>query len=134
MPKRKDGTCVPCSRCGSGRLTASPSASYCKPCVNEYAAERRRIRKEKLGTTMQKGELHKKLGCTPEQYAEAMATSDSCEICSSTHKLNYDHCHDTMQFRGVLCWDCNSAIGKLGDNVEGLQKALDYLRNHYEPT
>jgi hypothetical protein len=80
---------------------------------------------------MQKGELMKKLGCTPEEYAEAMATSDSCELCGSKEKLNYDHCHDTMKFRGVLCWNCNASIGKLGDDVAGLQRAVDYLRRHY---
>jgi hypothetical protein len=32
-----------------------------------------------------------------------------------------------MEFRGVLCRTCNKAVGQLGDNVEGLQKALDYL-------
>lgn len=38
-----------------------------------------------------------------------------------------DHCHLTGKIRGVLCWDCNSAIGKLGDTIEGVRKALNYL-------
>lgn len=42
-------------------------------------------------------------------------------------KRQIDHCHDTGRVRGVLCWDCNSAIGKLGDNKEGIQRALQYL-------
>lgn len=33
-----------------------------------------------------------------------------------------------MKFRGVLCMECNSALGKLGDNEEGLIKALKYIR------
>lgn len=40
---------------------------------------------------------------------------------------NIDHCHDTSEIRGVLCWDCNVGIGKLGDNVSGLQNAINYL-------
>lgn len=63
-----------------------------------------------------------------------MATSPKCQKCGSTHRLQYDHDHDTMAFRGVLCWDCNVGIGKLGDSIEGLEAALAYLRRHYETT
>lgn len=120
-----------CPKCDSGRPLASPSSSYCKPCGAEYAKEARARRKAKLGTTMMPSALSKNYDCTTEEYAERMATSSCCEVCSSTHRLQYDHCHDSMGFRGVLCWDCNSAIGKLGDNVEGLTKALEYLRRFY---
>jgi hypothetical protein len=46
--------------------------------------------------------------------------------------LNLDHCHDTKMFRGWLCRSCNTGIGSLGDDIGGLEKALVYLRNHYE--
>ena len=65
------------------------------------------------------------------------ARPDFCECCGKPpdgkyftggkRELNYDHCHETNEFRGWLCWSCNTAIGKLGDNVTGVQKALDYL-------
>ena len=42
--------------------------------------------------------------------------------------LALDHCHETGVFRGWLCAGCNMGIGLLGDNEEGLLKALDYLR------
>ncbi len=29
--------------------------------------------------------------------------------------------------RGLLCGECNTAIGKLGDSVEGLLLAVEYL-------
>lgn len=32
----------------------------------------------------------------------------------------------------VLCFDCNTSIGKLGDNIEGLQRALRYLEKASE--
>jgi hypothetical protein len=40
---------------------------------------------------------------------------------------NVDHCHSTGQIRGVLCCECNTGIGKLGDNAEGVRRALAYL-------
>jgi Recombination endonuclease VII len=42
--------------------------------------------------------------------------------------LNNDHDHSTGKFRGWLCSSCNTAIGKLGDTVEGLEAAISYLK------
>lgn len=40
-----------------------------------------------------------------------------------------DHDHKTGKARGLLCAGCNTAIGRFGDSVEGLQKAIEYLIN-----
>ena len=51
-----------------------------------------------------------------------------CYCCKSTKSvLVFDHCHTSGTFRGWLCHSCNTAIGKLGDNIEGLQNAIRYL-------
>ena len=64
---------------------------------------------------------------TYEKYQERMASSDKCEVCGSKDKLCYDHDHQNMKFRGVLCNKCNRSIGILGDTVESIQKVLFYL-------
>jgi hypothetical protein len=64
---------------------------------------------------------------TLEEYEEAMSISDSCQICNSMKELCYDHDHDTMKFRGVLCKKCNKGLGLLGDDVDGILKALKYI-------
>jgi hypothetical protein len=51
-----------------------------------------------------------------------------CDLCGRVAKLNLDHDHDTGNFRGWLCTSCNMALGKLGDNLEGLMKAVQYLQ------
>ena len=43
-----------------------------------------------------------------------------------------DHCHATDLLRGLLCGTCNTAIGKFGDTVEGVQKAYNYLLEFYQ--
>ncbi len=51
-----------------------------------------------------------------------------CNSCNkNTEKLIFDHDHDTNKFRGWLCYQCNTAIGNLGDSIEGLKRALRYL-------
>lgn len=53
-----------------------------------------------------------------------------CECCGKPpgrRSLDLDHDHITGRFRGWLCVNCNSGIGKLGDTVHGLRRAIDYL-------
>ena len=46
---------------------------------------------------------------------------------NAVKKLCFDHDHETGKHRGWLCVDCNAAIGKLGDDLEGVLKAVAYL-------
>jgi hypothetical protein len=70
----------------------------------------------------------------PWEMWEALlnARPDLCELCGKPQNtkrgvLDLDHDHDTGELRGWLCNQCNSAIGKLGDDVAGLRSALAYL-------
>jgi hypothetical protein len=56
---------------------------------------------------------------------------DRCELrgcLPGKFSLVRDHNHRTGKFRGWICALCNTALGKLGDDIEGVQQALDYLR------
>ena len=53
---------------------------------------------------------------------------ECCDCChKKTKKLQRDHIHGTFIFRGWVCPDCNTGMGKLGDNLEGLLQAAVYL-------
>lgn len=41
--------------------------------------------------------------------------------------LCIDHCHTTNKVRGLLCRDCNFAIGLIKDNIKILENAIYYL-------
>lgn len=56
----------------------------------------------------------------------------SCKIClrhenEFERDLAVDHCHKTGKIRGLLCGDCNQALGKLRDNIKLLERAILYL-------
>lgn len=56
-----------------------------------------------------------------------------CELCggpSGKRSFHLDHDHKTNEFRGWLCGLCNTAIGRFGDDVQGLQRAVLYLRKN----
>lgn len=61
---------------------------------------------------------------------ELEAQGNVCACCRYPQdRYVLDHVHGTYKFRGYLCSNCNSGIGKLGDNIEGLEKALAYLKS-----
>ncbi len=76
-------------------------------------------------------------GITVEQYAEMLKQQHGvCAICGEpeTHirkgtlcQLAIDHDHETGQIHGLLCNNCNRAIGLLQDNSDTLRRAADYL-------
>lgn len=81
----------------------------CKKCIREQARVRQ-ILKEK-----------------------APPKSKKCDCCGlETEKMVLDHCHETLNFRGWLCTNCNMGIGKLGDDINGVKKALYYLQKYEE--
>lgn len=78
-------------------------------------------------------------GLTLEDYSNmAKLHNHSCAICKK-HQSNFkrllsiDHCHKTGKIRGLLCNDCNVGIGRLGDDINLLNAAIDYLEKHNAP-
>ena len=73
---------------------------------------------------------HKKAGKVVYHLAKdgVSDSSGACDCCGrKEQKLKLDHDHATLKFRGWLCDNCNTGIGRLGDNIEGLKRALAYL-------
>jgi hypothetical protein len=72
-------------------------------------------------------------GISTEQYEAVLAAQGGrCACCGSVanasgKRLFVDHDHVTGAVRGVLCHKCNAGIGSLGDNIEGVRRALAYL-------
>ena len=57
----------------------------------------------------------------------------ACAIClqiPQKGRLYADHCHRTSKPRGLLCSDCNMALGMFKDNPELLLRAAEYLKTH----
>lgn len=89
------------------RLGAIGTRSDCKNCYSINAHLYKKMRKNQVA---------------PEE-------GTACECCGdSTKKLNWDHDHETKEHRGWICWNCNVGIGNLGDNLEGVTKAVEYLK------
>lgn len=68
-----------------------------------------------------------------QRYDRMLATQQGrCAICGmqpphGARRLAVDHDHKTNEVRGLLCFDCNTGIGKLGDDPVLLRTAADYI-------
>jgi len=81
--------------------------------------------------------LKKRYGVTFEWYQKTLAEQNNvCAICAKpettqirnkTIAMPVDHCHTTGKVRGLLCTQCNRALGLFGDDPATLQAAIGYL-------
>jgi hypothetical protein len=82
-----------------------------------------------------------KYGFPASEYRAMFDRQDGkCALCGEGSKgwsrgrpLHVDHCHNTGHFRGLLCGDCNTALGRFGDDPARLRRAIDYLEAHLQP-
>ncbi len=83
--------------------------------------------------------LQQRYGITAEEFERVFDSQGrKCGICDTgidtdqrTGKpkaLSVDHCHITGRVRGILCKKCNMALGLLGDSIESMERALNYMR------
>lgn len=118
-----------------GRVAASQAASNARhPHAASIRSRRWQVKNpEKVTINNRRYRLKKNFDITDAEYERRLAAqSGRCKLCTRTpedngRRLAVDHDHDTGHVRGLLCTGCNSALGALGDNAEGLRRALEYL-------
>lgn len=59
-----------------------------------------------------------------------------CAICKNQciKSLSIDHCHNTGKVRGLLCMRCNVSLGNFYDDINLLESAITYLKEHNDRT
>lgn len=99
----------------------------CRSCQSDYyqSNKTQHLLNVKASKYRRRGSRY---GITPEEYdAIKISNNGLCHICRVKVATEIDHDHITGKVRGHLCTGCNTGLGKLGDSVEGLKRALDYL-------
>lgn len=72
----------------------------------------------------------RRYGITVAEY-QALIAQGVCDACHEpTAKRQIDHYHDgTGRIRGILCPNCNSALGHAHDDVARLRLLITYLES-----
>jgi len=158
MPNYNKKIEVSCPNCGIKRLARGDvvrkalkerNEFWCLPCRNRTRVH---LPRKYIGTKQERSRqatktwresnpdkvLNKRYkeryGITYTEY-KAMSENQNhkCKICGiEDKKLAVDHNHQTLKIRGLLCNNCNFAIGLLKDNVETLKSAVNYLKTVVE--
>jgi Recombination endonuclease VII len=76
-----------------------------------------------------------KYGLSTQQYEHLIQKQRGlCAICEKLlNKPHIDHCHLTGRVRGLLCKDCNNALGLFREDVKIMRSAIDYIENCPDP-
>jgi hypothetical protein len=144
--ERKKLSLKKCCICEKDFQPYCPGSKHCDGCKLEAKKKRHRVgmrnwrNKNRHHCRLVKADwdLRKIFGITYEKYKEMFDRQNGkCAICHKEgngrgrgvlRPLAVDHCHTTKRIRGLLCSDCNTAIGLLRENVEVLKSAILYLR------
>jgi hypothetical protein len=101
----------------------------CQPC---YTSWRYTNNRDRLIAVARAANLKSQFGITQDDYDMMYDAQDGlCAICHracvSGRKLAVDHDHATGRVRGLLCGNCNQALGKANDNPALLREMATYL-------
>lgn len=112
-----------CKQCKTAFKPKAPSHLYCSQSCADLSYTNRILKNA--------------YGIEHDSVKEMFKQQDGkCAICGSEGfilnpkqelKLVVDHCHKSGKVRGMLCHNCNRALGLFKDSVESLNKAIDYL-------
>lgn len=118
----------PCRWCSEMFQPTAPSHHHCS--------------KKCSYNTYQDKYLKRNYGISLSCYQGMLKSQDyKCKICNQEgflmadhHKMKLvvDHCHKHGHVRGLLCHNCNRALGLLQDSVEVTTKAVEYLKEGSE--
>lgn len=113
-----------CKNCSASFSPKAPSEHYCSDVCKD--------------TGITNAYLKRNYGITIDYYNRMYTEQHGlCKLChkegftmKDTHKVKLvvDHCHSTGNVRGLLCHNCNRALGLLKDDIDTLERAIEYLK------
>ena len=118
------------------KVRAYQRAHYARNKKKVATERKKRLQKDPEFYKKIKRKVHAKKCGIPEVLLDAVesAVMGLCWICgdyqgSRKYIHSIDHDHESGKFRGILCSQCNTALGLLRDNPKLCEVAAKYLRN-----
>lgn len=131
--------CAECLRVLRNDMFHNPPSFRAKNSVSSYCLECVKARHAKYYRETAHGlHIQRNYKITKTEYNELLTQQHgACAICGvigdtkskngKTVHLSVDHHHETGEVRGLLCGNCNRAIGLFGEDIEIMRQAIEYL-------
>ena len=79
----------------------------------------------------------RKYGITQTEFDTMLSSQKGrCAICGTGEPgakgWCIDHCHNTDKVRGLLCSQCNTALGLMKEDVAAIRSMASYVLRHSE--
>jgi hypothetical protein len=138
----KDGFCYACKECRNRQQKEYRQAN--PDIIKKIREKRKPLNKEyynrpEIERKFKNLSLKKQFNITIEDYEKMLdLQAGVCYICKGeetsvrNRRLAVDHDHVTGKIRGLLCSNCNRALGLFKDNKELLLAAAQYLEKNNE--
>ena len=121
-----------CIGCNSAFKKKSKSG-YCGDCFHKNLNNvKTEYGKKRWASGVAKKHNWKARGASlTEKNIEDYNAEIQCGICGNEFNNDkvLDHCHQTGKYRGALCRQCNTSLGKLGDNIDLVLSRLKTYAN-----
>lgn len=127
-----------CEKCQSITKRGKPN-NQCMSCKKAYQKEKL-YKSEAWKNYKRKSKLKLEFGISVERYDEMLSEQESKCANPGCRRDNpgraniksfaIDHCHKTGKIRGLLCFQCNVALGHLNDSEDKIEGLLQYLRRN----
>ena len=131
-----------CAQCQIIKIFSEfkPSAAYCIDCnkkrLKKWCLDNKDRFLDYRRAKLRRHHLKKAFGLTQSEWDVTFEAQDrKCAVCRRTDPGNSrgwgtDHDHRTGKFRGILCNNCNSALGYVKESAEILNGLIAYLAKH----
>lgn len=111
--------------------------TWCKSCVAHYKKEWRKAdgNGAREAATSRRHYYKATYGISVDDYERMLEEQFfECPICGKDvddegSMFSVDHNHTTGVIRGLLCRQCNRALGMFSDSADVLRRAITYLEN-----
>lgn len=106
------------------RSTGDGRGCYCKPCHNK----RNRETVRRLYGNSRHYHLRGKYGIGAAEVDDMIRQQGGlCAACRKRPATQVDHDHKSGRVRGILCLNCNAALGAFKDDPRIVWAAIEYL-------
>ena len=127
-----------CSKCSADKPVAEFDLHHQGKNGPVYHAACKRCRTDIAYTFNRRAVFEKRYGITLRRYEELLREQGGvCKLCGKPEwviqsgklrLLSVDHDHLTGEVRGLLCSNCNRALGLLNEDTDLLKRAIEYLQ------